>query len=402
MRISTNTMFAAGQARLSELQSTIVKTQQQLSTGRKILSPSDDPVGAARALDLTQSKSINTQFATNRQAATNSLSNEEGILQGTTSLLQDVKDSAIEAGGGALSDADRKFIAANLRGRLDELIGQANSTDGTGNYLFAGFAVSAPPFSSAASGAAYSGDQGQRLSQVGTSRQVAVTDPGDAVFVNVRNTGAQATTSDPANKGTGTASRLQVTDATQLTSHDYDVTFAGTGASATYTVTDKNSGSTVGAPSTKYVSGAPISFGGMQFSVSNAPQNGDVFKVRTPASQSVFSTISDLITALETPATGPAGQANLTHSLAVANGNIDNALDSILTVRASIGSRLKEMDSLDTAGQDRDVQFASALSQIQDLDFTKAISDFTQQNTTLQAAQKTFVQTSQLSLFSLL
>ena len=118
MRLSTNTIFAAGLARLSELQSGIVKTQQQISTGRRILTPSDDPVGAANALNLSQGQAINTQFAANRTNTTNALSTEEGVLQGTTSLLQDVKTLVVSAGNGILNDADRGSIATNLQGRL--------------------------------------------------------------------------------------------------------------------------------------------------------------------------------------------------------------------------------------------------------------------------------------------
>ncbi len=403
MRISSNTIFASGLSRLSELQSGVVKTQQQISTGRRILSPSDDPVGAARALDLTQGQSVNTQFAANRKAVGNSLSSEEGVLQGTTSLLQDVKTLTISAGSGALNDSDRASIATDLRVRLDELISQANATDGTGNYLFAGFQVATPPFSSAATGAVYSGDQGQRLVQVGTSRQIALSDPGDGIFQNIAaTTGSLDSHAAAANTGNGSVSAVTVTDATVLTNHNYSVTFSVAAGVTTYDIFD----STVGGPALStgnaYTAGQPIAFAGQSVTVGGAPANGDTFTVQPAKNQSIFTTLSDLITALQTPATGVVGKANLDRSLSVANGNIDNALNSVLTARASIGSRLKELDSLDSYGADRDIQYETALQQIQGLDYNKAISDFTQQNTTLEAAQKSFVKISGLSLFNLL
>jgi flagellar hook-associated protein 3 FlgL len=397
MRISTNTLYATGISRLSELQSGIVKTQQQISTGHRILTPSDDPVGAARALDLTQSQSINTQFGANRQAVSNALSTEEGVLQGTTSLLQDTKTLAISAGNGALNDSDRAAIATDLRGRLDALISQANATDGTGNYIFAGFQVTNPPFSSAATGAQYTGDQGQRLVQVATSRQMGVSDPGDAVFQNITNTGALSVTPTAGNGGSVSASAVTVDGSVPLTGHDYKIVF---NSATTYTVTDATLGTT--GPGQTYTSGQQISIDGQQLTLSGAPANGDSFKVGALPNQSVFKTIGDLITALQTPATTAAQRTNLTHSLQVAGANLDNALNNVLTVRASIGSRLKEIDSLNTSGDDRNLQFATSLSQIQDVDYNKAISDFTQQNTNLEAAQKTFVKVSSLSLFSLL
>lgn len=406
MRISSNTIFAGGLSRLSELQSGIIKTQQQISTGRRILTPSDDPVGAARALDLTQGQSINTQFAANRTATSNSLSTEEGVLQGTTGLLQDVKTLTISAGNGALNDSDRQSIATDLRGRLDELIAQANGTDGTGNYLFGGFQVASPPFSSAATGAVYSGDQGQRLVQVSTSRQIALSDPGDAIFQNIPTTaGTIGTKAAAANSGTGSVSGVTVTDATALVNHNYSIQFSVSAATppvTTYDVLDSTAGGPALSTGNAYVAGQPISFAGQQLTVSGAPANGDAFTVQPAAKQSIFKTLSDLITALQTPATGIVGKANLERSLSIANGNIDNALNNVLTTRSSIGSRLKELDSLDTYGQDRDIQYETALQQIQGVDYNKAISDFTQQNITLEAAQKSFVKISGLSLFNLL
>lgn len=399
MRISTNTLYAAGVSRLAEIQTGILKTQQQISTGKKILSPADDPIGAARALDLTQSQSINTQFANNRQSTGNALSAEENVLASVTSLLQDTKTQTISAGNGSYNDSDRASVATNLRARLDELVGLANSTDGAGTYIFAGFNVSAPPFSSAATGAQYSGDQGQRLSQVATSRQIAVSDPGDAVFQNIKNGGkALAVTAATTNTGTGTGSAVTVDGSSALTGHSYQIKFTGAG---TYDILDSTAGTTV-ASAQAFTAGQTISFDGQQLSIAGAPASGDSFTVGAPKNQTIFKTLSDLIAALETPVVGVPGKAQLAQSLAVANGNIDSALDTVLSVRSSVGSRLREIDALNASGDDRSNQYAQALSQIQDLDYTKAISDFTQQNTNLEAAQKTFIKTSSLSLFSLL
>lgn len=404
MRLSTNTIFAANVSRLNEIQTGIVRTQQQISTGRRILTPADDPIGAAQVLDLTQGQSINTQFATNRRNTSNSLSAEEQVLQGTTNLLQDVKTLAINAGDGALGDTERQYLATDLKGRLAELLGQANSTDGNGNYLFAGFQVTAEPFTPTVGGIGYNGDQGQRFAQVGTSRQIALSDSGDAVFEKVRSQGVYTTAAAPANAGGASVSALGLADATLLKNDDYDIKFAVTGGVTTYSVIDKTAGTTLSSGN-PYVSNVPIVFDGRSLTVTNgatAPANGDIFTVREDKHQSIFKTIGDLITALQAPTNTPLAKAQLDQSLSIANGNIDNALDNVLTVRASIGSRLKELDSMDSAGDDRNLQYAQALQQVQDVDYNKAISDFTQQNTALEAAQKTFVKVSSMSLFSLL
>ncbi len=96
----------------------------------------------------------------------------------------------------------------------------------------------------------------------------------------------------------------------------------------------------------------------------------------------------------------PADKANLAAGLATAKSNIDLALDNVLTVRAAGGSRLQELDSLDYAGEDRNLQYSQVLSELQDLDYTKAVTQLSQQQITLEAAQQSFVKTSSLSLFN--
>lgn len=299
MRISTQTLFETGSARISDLQSGLVRTQQQISTGRRILVPSDDPAGSARALEVTQSQSLNTQYGLNRQYAKASLGAVEGTLSAVTSLLQDVKTTVIAAGNAVLTDVERGFMAIELQGRFDELLGLANTRDGLGNYLFSGFQTATPAFVATATGAQYQGDQGQRLMQVEAARQVAVSNTGQSVF-----------------------------------------------------------------------------------------QGGG---------QDVFATLKDLVALLQTP-----GTAGLTAGLATANSKLDLALDSVLTARASGGSRLQELDALDNAGEDRNLQYSQTLSDLQDLDYAKALTQLSQQQITLEAAQRSFVTISGLSLFNFL
>jgi flagellar hook-associated protein 3 FlgL len=110
--------------------------------------------------------------------------------------------------------------------------------------------------------------------------------------------------------------------------------------------------------------------------------------------------VQELITALKTDGTGAVGQANLTNMLNTANANVDNAIDNVLSVRASVGARLKEMDYLDSAGEDLNIQYATTLSDLQDVDTVSAISQFTQQQISLDAAQKSYKTLTSMSLFN--
>lgn len=401
MRISTNTLYQVGSGKLSDLQTSLLKVQQQISAGRRILTPADDPIAAARALEVTQSQSVNTQFSTNRSAAKESLSHEESVLQSVTGLIQDVQTLAINAGNGTLSDTDRKSMAVELSGRYDQLLGQANSRDGMGNYLFAGFQVATQPFVQAPGAVQYNGDQGKRMLQVDAARQMAINDSGDAIFNHKNGNGTFVTGAAAANTGSGVVAPGTVTDPTLLTGHNYSVNFTVAAGVTTYDIVDTTTSTTLSAGNA-YASGQAISFDGMQFNVTGNPANGDAFSVAPSSNQSIFTTLKDLINVLNAPTITTQGKTALANGLGEANSNLSQALDNVLTVRASIGSRLKELDSLDSLGDDKDLQYSQTLSNLQDLDYSKAITQLTQQQVTLQAAQQSFLKISGLSLFNYL
>ena len=231
MRVSSNTLFDSNVAAMSQQQARLLQAQQQIATGRKILTASDDPVAAARALEVTQSDAINTQYASNRDAARHTLSLAENTLQGVTSLLQDVKAATVNAGNGTLNSSDRRTIATELSGRLQELTGLANSTDGAGNYLFAGFQSKTQPFVNTAAGTGYFGDDGQRNVQVSSIRQMASSNSGADLFMRIRNgNGTFATQAAANNTGTGIISQGSIINSAALTGDSYTIAFAGPSA----------------------------------------------------------------------------------------------------------------------------------------------------------------------------
>lgn len=399
MRISSNTLFDSNVTLLGQQQTRLLQTQQQIASGRRILTASDDPVAAARALEISQSDTMNTQYAVNRTAARHKLSLAESNLQSVTSLLQDVRTAVVGAGNGTFDNRDRQTIAADLSGRLQELTGLANSTDGAGNYLFAGFQSKTQPFVNTAAGVGYFGDDGQQNMQVSAARQIASGDSGSDVFMRVKNgNGTFVAQAAATNTGTGVISQGSVTNPAALVAgNSYSISFGLVAGVMNYTVT--GAPVALAAPVTGvYVSGQTIGFDGMQLDIQGMPAVTDTFTVTPSANESVFKTISDLISALGTPTVG----ANLTNSLNNGLNQLDNALNNILTVRSSLGLRLNEIDALQSAGEDLGLQFKQNLSELQDVDYNKAISDLTQQQMSLQAAQQTFAKVAGLSLFDYL
>lgn len=404
MRISTNTIFESAVSRINDQQAGLSKIQAQISSGQKILSPSDDPMGAAKALNVNQSKAMNSQYAENRIGARATLMQQEDALNSVTTLLQDVRTQVLSAGNGTFDATSRGFIATELRSRLEALVGMANSRDSVGNYLFGGFKDSEAPFNAATSAASttvsYSGDNGSKMLQVGPDRQIAVNDNGEALFMKVPASGVFTTSA----AGTGSAALTSVAVADKslaLPGHEYGIRF-GTGGTS-YEVFDKTLDPTMtGTPAASgpYASPQTIKVEGLEMRVSGTPVAGDTVSAKPVRSQSMFATLDNLITALEKPPVTDEERVAFSNNLSIAGSNIDNALTSVLTVRASGGARLQEMDSLDIAGSARDLQFADQLSTLQDVDYVQAISDLNQKQMTLQAAQQSFAKVSNLTLFN--
>jgi len=309
MRISTLSIYGNATSQLNSLQSALARTQMQLSTDRRILTPADDPVASARALEVSQAREMNSQYATNRASARSSLSAVENALHNTGNLLQDIQVLAVSAGNGSMLPQDRLAIATELEGRLENLLGVANSTDGAGGYLFSGYKATTQPFTRTPDGADYQGDQGQRQLQVASARKMPLSASGSAVFENNPTgngsfqTQAQAL---PPNQGSAIISSGLVIDRAQANlGRDYKLSFSvstTTPPVTTYSVVDTTTSATgvpvPGQTDITYDPGKAITFGGLSFDITGEPADGDVFTVKPSEKQSVFTTVTDLIAAL--------------------------------------------------------------------------------------------------------
>ncbi|WP_293780282.1 flagellar hook-associated protein FlgL [uncultured Oxalicibacterium sp.] len=402
MRISTNMLYEMGGGKVSDLQAALIKTQQQISTNRRVLTPADDPIAAASIINLSQSMAMNDQFATNRSSAKSTLSEQDSILNSISTLLQSVKTAVVGAGNASMNDEQRKQYLAQLNSNYEELLGLANTRDAKGDYIFGGFNTDNVPFTKTSTGANYNGDQGQRAMQVSASRQIATSDSGTRIFEStLTGNGSFTTSAGAANAGTGVIDIGSVTNLTQLNGATYTVTFSvdATTGDRTYLINE------VPAPATPhtaqpYTSDQPIEVNGMQFTIKGEPADGDTFKVEPSKSQSIFTTLKDLISAISQPGTGGVNQAKLNNALSAINNHIDRTLDTVATVRSGVGSRLNEIESLDSTGDDLNVQYTATMADLRDIDLVAAYSLFTQQQYTLQAAQQSFVKLTGLSLFN--
>lgn len=400
MRISTNMLYEMGASRISDMQGTMVRTQQQISSMKRILTPSDDPIGSARVLELSQGKSVNEQYAVNRNQAKSLLSQEEGALGNLTTVVQDIQELIVKAGNPSLGNEERRYLAIELQGRFDDMMGIANSRDGAGNYIFGGYNVTNQPFLASTSGVSYQGDQGQRMLKIDSDRQIALSDSGSEVFERVRTgNGSFVVTAGDNNDGTGVFSQGAVTSGNPVF---FKVVFAVNDGATTYSIVNPANDAPLGPAGVEYTEDAAIEFGGMQFSIAGQPATGDSFTVSPSENKSVFTSVQELIDVLKQPVSDGAERAQFQNGLNRASVEMASMLDSTLAVRASVGARLQEIDKLDSAGLDRELYYDEAISNLQDLDVVKALSDIARQQVALEAAQKTFVTVSGLSLFKMI
>lgn len=306
MRISTNTIFQSGTNQLMSLQTDLNKLSIQTATGKRVNSPADDPVAAARLLELNTAKDLNANFGSTRKTAETLLQTYETSLTNVTDTIQAIQSSVIAAGNGTYTDSERAKVANELQGYLDTLLNLANSKDSQGNYMYAGYATQTVPF---------------ELNTVTGSYEY---------------------------KANSTRTELQVDIQSKM--------------SVTYT--------------------------------------GD--QIFGPDGANVFKSLQDMITLLKTPITDSTTQATYSAGVASAIDQMQGWLNNVLDARSEIGSNLNFIDTMNTTGDSLDYQYDASISELQDLDYAQALSDISKKTSILQAAQKAFVATSNISLFSLI
>lgn len=392
MTISTLTFQTNALAEMEALQTALTQTQTELSTGTKLPNAATDPAAMAQVNQLRMTLAASQQYVSNGTAVTSSLQLEQSALTSATNTLQSVRDLAVEANNSALSLADRQDIATQLEQLQQALLGAANGTDPSGNYLFAGTATGTQPFAANGGSVSYFGDSQVNQVQIGPDQSVSAGDAGDSVFMNVpAGNGTFTTAAAAANTGNATIDAGTVTNAAAWVPDTYTVAFT---SATQYQVT--NSAGTVVA-SGAYTSGNAITFNGVAVTVSGVPASGDQFTVAPAGKASVFSTLSSLITTLKS---GSLSGAQITTQIGGAIQQIDNALSGFANVQASVGGRLNAITTSANSAQTTQTQLQGTVSQLSDTDYAAAVTRLSTQELALQAAQESYASIAKLSLFN--
>ena len=411
-RISSYWVFNRPVNDMMRLQSSLNRTQEQISSGQGILSPSDDPVGAARVMQLDQEIALVSQYERNITLVTARLEQEEGGLAGVTSSIQRIRELTVQAGNAALySDSDRIAIAQEVNSRVQELFNLTNSKDGSGEYLFSGFAGDKQSFvQNPGGGYLYQGDEGVRYVQVSRNSTVAASDTGKDAFLDIPANvpsfysygNSQNTGQPPGVISQGiTVNQAQLTDffpenAVITFGNELDMVPPG----PNITVRNKSDGRVIeGIEQRAYKSGDSITFAGMNVSISGNPAPGDKFLVDTSEKQGLLVTVEKLAYALENFST--ASEFTAVYDEAIFNSleNLDAALENVSQVRTRIGARINTTDNIANQHADNKLAAQDIRSSIGDLDYAEAVSRLQMEEFILKAAQQTFATVTKMSLF---
>ncbi|HMK86642.1 MAG TPA: flagellar hook-associated protein FlgL [Steroidobacteraceae bacterium] len=397
MRITEGMDQAQFLAAINQLESSISQTQSQISSGLSFTTASEDPIAAGLVAGYNQVLSQSQQYTSNAGAAQTSLNVEDNALTQVQDTLQSLRDLALEANNGTESAQNLSAIATQVQQIQQTLISLANTQDGSGSYIFAGYSTQTEPFAQSATGATYSGDQGQRQVEIGAGQTVTVGDNGDLVFNQIKTgNGTFDVTPAAGNTGTGVVGATTVTNPTAYSGGAYTISFP---TAQTYQVVNS---SNVVVASGNYTSGQAISFAGVQVTLSGQPAAGDSFDVTPSADQSLFTSVQNLATALTQGASTPVSEAQLSNAIAQTVNNIDQALSHVQGVQASVGGRLNAVTTQQSVATAQQTQLQQSISNLQGLNYASAISSLDSQNTTLQAALQAYTQTQGLSLFKYL
>ena len=241
MRISTIQMNNRGTQAILDRQASATKTQLQLSTGKRMITPADDPSASAAVVSLNQSLASMSQFKRNSDFAMSRLQQEESALMTVDNILQRVRELTLQGTNASQTFETRASTADEVELLLEDLLGLANSKDASNSFLFAGYQDKTQPFTRNPDGSySYLGDTGRRMMQISDTRQVASHDSGRDVFVDI-STGNRTfeVAGNSSNQGTGVIDPGWVTNASLYDDDTYTILFPiDTEASNTLTFND--------------------------------------------------------------------------------------------------------------------------------------------------------------------
>ncbi len=409
VRFSSSQIYKQGLNSMLDVQSTVTKTQQQISTGKKVLTPGDDPVASTRILALSQELKLNALYNNNANNLQNKMERADVALSNISDLLQRAQELVIQAGDGAINAEQRGFIATEMEGIVESMATTMNSRDGNGNFIFAGLQVNKQPFVKGGDGRyLYQGDEGQRTIQLGAASFVSANESGRKLFMNVPSSTLTAEArANPRNNSTSAVIGTPVIQDQEAFDTFYPedavIEFRPLNevdpAAPTFTIKQASDGRII-AKNVPYRSGEMIEFKGMGVRVSGDPSPGDTFMITSTSKKGLLTNLEEFVYQLRNLTDSGSDRSQLSTQVDNTLGNLENAQTVLLEGQSAVGARLNLIENVRNSNEDIRLATQESLSQLQDLDFAEAVSRLSQETFILEAAQASFARVSGLTLFN--
>ena len=189
MQIGTKQFYQSQITSMSDLQTKIGRIQEEVSAGKKLLAPSDDPGAYTVADRLNQSVSAMDQYGRNISVAKSRLSQEDTVLSSVSTILTRLNELGIQGANGTNDAIARDAIAKEMDQLSQQLMALGNSVDANGDYLFAGYKSNKPPFVMSTGEVSYKGDTGRKEVDLAQGVSTPTSSNGLELFMNVSRQG---------------------------------------------------------------------------------------------------------------------------------------------------------------------------------------------------------------------
>lgn len=397
MRVSTAHTYDLAIESIQKRQTDLATAQSQLTSGKKIGVPSDDPIAAARAERALAT--IGRADANQRalDASRNVLQIAESSMGDAVDLLQQARESMVAAGNASYTASERQSVAKKLQEIRTQLLTVANRADGGGGFIFGGQGSATPPFVDAPGGVKFVGQGGEARAPSGESMNLTV--DGENVWLKAsQGNGVFVTGSAATNTGSGWITAGSVSNPytnpylTGTSSAPYQIDFQVSAGVTTYTIN--------GGAAMPYKDGQAITVDGMSFTIKGAPADTDQFTINpSQKALSVFDSLDQTIQALNT---STLNNGQITQAVNRGISDMDSVLSTMQGARSSVGETLNRMDGAENRNSATKLAAQTERSNAEDLDMTTAISAFQAKQSGYQAALQSYSMVQKMSLFQYL
>jgi len=399
MRVSTAQFYFQSSQEITNKSSEVNDQIGYISSGKRILTAKDDAVAYGTLAGYKEGLQNIEKYERNITQAESRNSLQEVSFTNADGILQKLKQLFVQANNGSLSSEDLYSLSELVGNSQQELLNIANTKDETGGYIFSGFQVNTEPFVMQPDNSVdYQGDMGIREIQIAKNVMIELNQPGDAAFQNVNNAIGDFSPSYITNTSGINVASAVIADPSNYDSISFppDYTFSFT-APSDLTVTDGN-GATV-YPTATYTPGQTIAFNGVEVKISGNPLPGDQLTLAAEENISVFDTIKSAIDWMNVGTSSATPEQHQVDHEEILN-QLSSALNHMTIRQTDAGVRGNLIDHQKTSHLDTELVMSKGRSNIEDLDYAKAISKFEQSQVALQAAQQVFVKIKDLSLFN--